>query len=203
MVQAEWRERLEACRSHNWFSLLHLGVMKLEVFDEAGAKAAWEKSLALSPSSWVLRNLGQLALRNAQPVAALEFYRQACEQAATEGGVEQSLAFEYLLVLHDAGEIETAWRFYLVLPENIRAIDTVKLLAAKVAFARDDLAFAEAALHAEYASIREGARDLSDLWFGLQAKRIAARSGMSCADAMVAVMASCPPPYHIDFRIVE
>ena len=56
----------------------------------------------------------------------------------------------------------------------MQALGTIRLLAAKVAFARDDLAFVETALAGEFASIREGARDLTDLWFGLQAKRMAA-----------------------------
>ena len=66
-------------------------------------------------------------------------------------------------------------------------LDCIKILAAKIAFARNDLQFVEAALTHEYASLREGARDLTDLWAGVQAKR----------------GTNLPPPARIDFRIIE
>jgi hypothetical protein len=68
---------------------------------------------------------------------------------------------------------------------------------------RDDLAFVEASFQAEFCSIREGAADLTNLWFGYQAKLLVARSGLSLAEALVEVRRTCPPPYPIDFRVME
>lgn len=208
MIQSEWRALLEkslqqpaGCR---WFALLHLGVMKIEAGDEPGAAAAWEESIRHRPSAWAWRNLGALAVRRAAPAEALPCYQKAWELASAAGTPDISFALEYLAALHAANQHEAAWRFYQHLPPGIQAEGTVRLLAAKVAFARDDLAFVEAALAGEFASIREGARDLTDLWFGLQAKRRAAQTGRPCDAALIdEVKRTCPPPSHIDFRVVE
>ena len=204
MIQPEWQALLEKSleRSRTWFALLHLGVMRMEAFDTEGAKAAWEESLALTPSPWAHRNLAVLALRNSQVDTALEHYRQAWVLASTAGTPDVSFAIETLFAMLDAGRADEAWAFYKALPSGHQAVDAIRLAAAKIAFARDDLATVEAALDADYASIREGARDLTELWFGFQAKKLVAAKGMTYDDALRAASANCPPPYRIDFRVV-
>jgi hypothetical protein len=206
MIQPEWRALLEQGlqkpASRHWFALLHLGVMRIEAGDEVGAAAAWEKSIRLRPSSWAWRNLGALAVRRGAPAEALPCYQKAWDLAST-GTPDISFALEYLSALHAANQHEVAWTFYQRLPLTMQALGTIRLLAAKVAFARDDLAFVETALAGEFASIREGARDLSDLWFGLQAKRMAAAGRPLDAALLEEVKRTCPPPASIDFRLVE
>lgn len=189
-------------RSSNWFALLHLGVMRMESFDMEGAKAAWEESLALAPSPWAHRNLAVLAQRCLQVDAALEHYRKAWALASVTGTPDVSFAIEALFAMLDAGQVDEAWRFHEALPAGLRGVDAIRLAAAKIAFARGDMATVEAALDADYASIREGARDLTELWFGFQAKKLAAAKGLSDDDALQEARASCPPPYRIDFRVV-
>src|SRR5205085_2440660 len=81
MTQLEWEQLLEASLEHddnrNWFVLLHMGIMRMERFDEDGAEAAWQESIARAPSAWAFRNLAALASRRNQPQAALSFYAQA------------------------------------------------------------------------------------------------------------------------------
>jgi hypothetical protein len=177
--------------------------MKIEAGDEAGAQAAWEASCQLRPSAWAHRNLGALEVRRGTAAAALPHYQRAWELAAAAGTPDVSFALEYLAALHTAADFETAWSFYQSLPLAMQALGTVQLLAAKVALERDDLAFVEAAFQAEFASIREGAADLTNLWFGFQAKRLAAREGLPLAVALEQVRQTCPPPYPIDFRVME
>ena len=185
MIQKEWRELLEKTTDRHWFALLHLGVMRVESFDDAGAQAAWNESIRLRPSAWAYRNLGALEVRRNQPGKALEYYRQAWELAGKSPDI--SFAQEYLAALHAAKETEAAWKFYQSLPAETQGLDCIKILAAKIAFARNDLAFVESALAHEYASLREGARDLTDLWVGVQEKR----------------GTNVPPPARIDFRVIE
>ena len=175
MIQPEWRELLEQSQRRHWLAWLHLGVMRVEAFDDAGAQAAWEESLRCRPSAWAYRNLGALAMRRQQPGRALEFYRRAWEL----GRPEISLAQEYLAALLAAQEIEAAWKFY----ESVPVAEGLQVLAAKVAFARADWKFVAAVLEQEPVSLREGARDLTDLWAGLHG--------------------STKPPAHIDFRTTE
>jgi len=194
---------LQQAPNRHWFALLHLGVMKIEAGDEVGAAAAWEESIRLQPSAWAWRNLGALAVRRGAPAEALPHYQKAWELASAAGTPDISFALEYLSALHAANQHETAWTFYQQLPPTMQALGTIRLLAAKVAFARDDLAFVETALDGEFASIREGARDLTDLWFGLQAKRMAATGRPWDAALLDEIKRTCPPPEHIDFRVVE
>ena len=208
MIQPEWRSLLEQSlqepENRHWFSLLHLGVMRIEAFDEAGALAAWEESLRLQPSAWAWRNLGALEMRRGQPIAAISHYRKAWELAAAAGTPDVSFAQELLGALHAAGENDQAWKFWQGLPPVLQAIDSLRILAAKIAFARDDLDFVEITLAGDYASLREGARDLTDLWYGFQAKRLAAASGRPFDDTLRRqVEKDCPPPARIDFRVVD
>ncbi|MCW1924452.1 DUF5107 domain-containing protein [Luteolibacter arcticus] len=208
MIQPEWLAMLESSletpANRHWFALLQLGIMKIEGGDEAGATAAWEESIRLQPSAWAWRNLGALAVRRGVPAESLSSYRNAWDLATAAGTPDISFALEYLTALHDAGEHGQAWAFYLALPAGLRQEGTVRLLAAKVAFALDNLTFVEVALDEDYASIREGARDLTDLWFGLQAKRLAASTGCRVDDDLLQqVKSTCTPPARIDFRGVE
>lgn len=207
MIQPEWRALLEQSLQkpahRKWFAFLHLGVMKIEAGDEAGAAAAWDESIRREPSAWAFRNLGALAVRRGAPAAALPHYQKAWELASAAETPDISFALEYLSALHAANQQETAWTFYQNLPPRMQAMGTIRLLAAKVAFARDDLAFVATALDGEFASIREGARDLTDLWFGLQAKRLAATGRPLDAALLEEIKRTCPPPGPIDFRVVE
>jgi tetratricopeptide (TPR) repeat protein len=208
MIQHEWRELLERSlkidTNQHWYAWLHLGVMKAEAFDDEGAVAAWEESIRCRPSAWAWRNLGAMAIRRRAPEEALAPYQKAWELAVASGAPDISFAIEYLSALHAASHFDAAWTLYKRLPSGMQSDGVVRLLAAKVAFARDDLAFVESALAGEFASIREGARDLTDLWFGLQAKRAAACRGQPCDEALLRELKKTfVPPLSLDFRLVE
>ena len=176
----------------------------MEAFDEVGAVAAWEESLRMQPSAWAWRNLGAAAMQQQRPADAIPHYRKAWELVSAAGTPDISFALEFLSALHAAGDEEAAWTFYESLPADAQATDTVRLLAAIVAFARGDMTFVESALAGDYASLREGARDLTDLWYDFQAKRLADRTGRPIDAALRReVEKTCPPPARIDFRIVE
>jgi hypothetical protein len=135
---------------------------------------------------------------------ALTHCQNAWELALAAGTPDISFALEYLSALHAAGENEQAWVFYRSLPDGLRLDDGTRLLAAKVALAQGDLKFVEAALECDYSSIREGARDMTDLWFGLHAKRLSVQTGRPVDAAMLEQLkTSNPPPFRIDFRIIR
>lgn len=207
LLQPEWLRLLEtalaAPANRHWYAWLHLGVMKAEAYDDAGARAAWEESLRLTESAWAHRNLAALADRQGVPQAALPHYRRAWDLAAAAGPPDLSFALEYLAALHAAGDPEAAWRFFQELPPALREPATIRLLAGKIALDRDDLDYVATVFDAEFTSIREGASDLTNLWFGYQAKRLAAATGLSPATAMAEARRTCPPPFRIDFRVVE
>jgi hypothetical protein len=79
----------------------------------------------------------------------------------------------------------------------------MKLAAAWAAYQRDELDEAEKLLfRVELADIREGETTLTDLWFAIQAKRIAAAEGIPLDEALdQRVRTTLTPPPQIDFRM--
>lgn len=208
MIQSEWKHLLEDGLSnksnHHWFTFLHLGVMHMEHGEANHAKSAWEESMKLRPTAWACRNLAVVALRQGHADHALERFRGAWNLACRDGTPDISFAIEYLTALHDTCRYDELWAFYQSLNESMREADPVRLLAAKAAFARGDTGFVRVVLDREFSTIREGARDLTDLWFGMEAERIAAERGCEPSAALLAeIKKSLRPPPHIDFRVVE
>ena len=209
MIQAEWQRILEDRHSseaaaRHWFSWLHLGVMRMENGDEAGAAAAWEESMASTANAWACRNLAVRAARRGAPEEAIRLHEQAWKLAENAGEPDVSFAVELLGALLEASRFQHVRTFARSLPPPLGDSDPVRLLEAKAALELDDLDFVEAVLAREFATIREGARDLTDLWFGVRMKRLAATRGIPPSPALLdEVKQSQRPPSSIDFRVFE
>jgi hypothetical protein len=79
------------------------------------------------------------------------------------------------------------------------------MIGARAGFDCVPLAELEPELNAlfatEIASIREGEASLSDLWFELQERKLAAKEGVPVDEALrKRVRKELPPPSRIDFR---
>jgi len=206
MTQPEWEALLHASleqpENRNWYALLHAGVMRMERFDEAGAEVAWQESIARSPSAWAYRNMAQLALRRGQREQALEYYAHAWEQAAAAEQPIATLAQEYIQTLCTAGQFERALTIYQQLPPASQARDRIQLLRGRIAMGLGDLDSVERALQHKYADVREGETELTDLWFELWSRRIAAQTGQAIDERLRrAVERRYPPPIEIDYRM--
>ncbi|HNP72583.1 MAG TPA: hypothetical protein PKK15_15790 [Kouleothrix sp.] len=113
-----------------------------------------------------------------------------------------ALAQEYLQLLCATGEFARAHAVYEQLPASQRARDRIRILRGRIALALGDLDEAERALQHEYADIREGETELTDIWFELRARRLAAETGRPLDAALRAEAESrYPPPPAIDFRM--
>jgi hypothetical protein len=200
MVQPEWRALLEAAADvhHNWYALLHLGVMRMEHFDDAGAQDAWEASIACAPSAWAWRNLAVLAIRRGHP----EVGRAHMAQAWQLQPASMEIAQEYMELLCAAGDFDAAYTVYCALPEAVRTHDRIQILSARIALERGDYATVEQLMQHEYAVVREGETELTDIWFELHYRRNATH-GSTLSDAAKADLRNLnPPPVHIDFRAI-
>jgi tetratricopeptide (TPR) repeat protein len=176
----------------NWYSLLHLGVMKLERLDESGAEAAWLASIEMAPSAWAFRNLAILALRCKDLDQARAYYEKAWECAVQSGRPHAALAIEYMEKLAENGQWAAGMAVYQALTPEMQRFDRAQILRGRFAMALGDLASVEEVLRREYAVIREGETTLTDLWFELHARR----TGCSLEEARTLY----PPPPGIDFR---
>lgn len=204
MIQEEWSELLEnSLKKHaNWFALLQAGVMRMERYDYDGARLAWEDSIRMRPSVWAYRNLAALALRQKRNADALRDYKKAWDMAAGSVCAQTALAPELLQALFDSGEYDQAENIYRELPEVVRDFDRVQIVHGMIALERGQLDDVERVLQREYAVIKEGETALTDLWFGMWAKRLASETGRRMdAELKTEAARLHPPPARIDFRM--
>jgi hypothetical protein len=203
MVQPEWRDLLEeslhAGRGDHWLSWYHAGIMRLEALDAAGAREAWDRSVRCRLNGWALRNLSVLEGRAGHATAARDLLCRAWET----GPKVAALALEYGRALIDAQDYEALGVFLKGLPESIRSHERLRIISAQAALDRGDLDEVEGLFDHEFATNREGEVTLTDLWFGVHERRLAARENLPIDDALrQRVRREFPPPRHIDFRMV-
>jgi hypothetical protein len=203
MVQPAWRELLERAiekGSGHWAAWLHLGVMKWYAGDTSGAAAAWRTSMERTPSAWACRNLARLAADEQRWGEAAELFDRA---RAMQPGL-LPLAVEWGQTLLKAGQASRLLRQLDDLPPGVREARRMRLLEAQAALEAGDPSRADTILAEERLvdDIREGEVSLSDLWFGVQEKLIAAREGVAIDEAFrQRVRREIRPPRHLDFRM--
>ena len=198
-----WRKRLAETvadgRGDHWLAWLHLGVMAFRAGEVEAAERAWRRSLAAEPSAWAYRNLAALAEHGRRTGEAADLYLQA-SRLRPDLLVLQVECGRALLRADRLGDLD---RWLAALPEPVRRAGRMELLTAWAACHRDDLDAAEALLdRIELEDVREGENPLTDLWFAIQAKRLAAAEGVPIDDALrQRVRRTLHPPKHLDFRM--
>lgn len=202
MIQDEWRALLEDSiregKGDHWLSWLHLGVMRMEALDAEGAKEAWLRSLDREPSAWALRNLSALEARNGNLAEATNLMLEAWET----GPHIAALALECADLLLRTEEFERLRDFVGSLPAEVRRHERMLIVLAKLALHFGDLAGVEEILDHEFATVREGEVTLTDLWFAVQARRIAEAEGVPLDDDLHRrVRRELEPPRRLDFRM--
>jgi tetratricopeptide (TPR) repeat protein len=206
LVQSEWFDLLKQSladeQNRNWYSWLHLGVMSLERFDEAGAEAAWQRSVEAAPNAWAYRNLAVLAGRQGRPAEGLDYYAKAWQLAGETPEPDRALAEEYLTALVQANRLKEALAIYETLPAALQQSDRILLARGRIALALNDFSLVEKVLAHDFAVIREGESELTDLWLDLCLKRVSQQTGQPIDEALRQQVAQeYPPPARIDFRI--
>lgn len=208
LTQPEWRDRLESSlrdmRKRSAYALLHLGVMRMENLDEAGAADAWEESIRIKPTACAYRNLAVLRARQKQVSEATRLYEMAWQLTNPNDETQAALAAEYLRLLVDAGQFQRGLEILQALPARIQETDPIQLSWAQIALELGMLEKVEQILERDFAVIQEGQTLLTDLWFELQARKVAAQNGEPLNEALRRkVKLECIPPLSIDFRSVN
>lgn len=202
MIQAEWLNLLANLPNKNWFSLLHEGVARMESYDYEGAGRAWRQSVERRPSCWALRNLAVLAGVQGEFQKSWEHYQAAYDLAQGHGNLSLGLVVEYLKALSAAGRHQESLQVVQSLPEHYRQADRVQLAAGRAHLEMGNLVGAEKVLRREFAVIREGETELTDLWADLWIQREAQATGQQIdRSRRPEILQKYPPPMAIDFRI--
>jgi tetratricopeptide (TPR) repeat protein len=200
MVQDAWRPWLERCADDHWLIWLHRGVMRHDHGDPAGAEAAWEQSLARRRTPWALRQLAVCARQADQPERAAALWREAHELLPQL----LPLAIECLDALIAAGQSSVALELAGRMPPQMAGQGRILAMRAQAALEAGFLEQAETILGQSLgiADLREGSLLLSDLWYDLQARRLAVREGSGVTDAIrQRARATAVLPAHLDYRM--
>ncbi len=204
LVQPEWRVLLEktlaAPPGAHWLAWLHAGVMRYHAGDVAGAREAWERSLGLARSAWALRNLAVLAHKEKRIDDAARLWVEAHKLAPGQ----YQLAVECGRVLVEAKQHRTWIDLLDRMPADLRGIGRIRYLEAQARLGLGEYDRVEAIIMGDLVvpDVQEGECSLTDIWFELQARRIAAQQGGEPDDALrQQVRRDLRPPQHLDFRM--
>jgi hypothetical protein len=195
-VGPAWAERLERSAAGDWATWLHRGVARHHAGDVGGAITAWRRSNEAVPNAWALRNL---AVVTSDPDASIALLEQAFQSAPGH----PALLGELVEALLDGGRPEVALAAIEAAPVQVAGDPLVRFLEARAAVATGDVRRAERVLSdVTMPWVREGSRSLDDLWFRLEALRVASARGVVVDDALLAeVRRKTRLPYAFDFRM--
>jgi len=204
MVQREWRGLLERAlernRGDHWLSWLHLGVMLHHAGEREKAKRAWERSIRREPSALAYRNLAVAASHEGRLAEAADLWLEACRMAPDL----VPLAVECCACLAEAGRAGELTAVLARLAPETRAHPRLRVLEARAALETGDLETVERILlgEVELTDLREGETTLTDLWYRMHEKRVAAAENLpEGKELRDRVRREFPPPAHIDFRM--
>jgi hypothetical protein len=192
-VSAPWAERLERSPADDWLTWLHRGVARHYAGDVEGAVEAWRRSVDRTPNAWAWRNLAVVAEDAVTPLS----------QAVALAPEEPALLVELVDALLAADEPTEALAVVAAAPLPVAADPLVRFLEARASVATGDAERAERILsEVTMPWVREGSRSLDDVWFRLEALRVARARGVPVDDALLdEVRAVASLPYAYDFRM--
>jgi hypothetical protein len=199
VVGPAWQALLERT-ADGWLSWLHRGVARWQAGDRAGARLAWESSLAEEPTPWAMRNLGVAAIVEGDPTAGSRRLLSAHRSAP---GI-RSLTIETVQALLAACQPDEVLAVVDDLGPADRSDGRIRAAEAWAAVERGDLDRAGGLLAdgIELADLREGERSLDELWFAYHEARAAAETGHPVDQATrERIRRAHPLPPAYDFRM--
>ncbi len=221
MVQSQWLNLLSSIpeKELDWVGNLHLGVMHHESGNRERAEYFWKQSLEKKSNAMSWRCLAASAAADRRVDDAISFMQRALDAAAAnddsgplESGSElssnnslvQALGVEFLQMLREYGQWKLLVKVYESLESEVRKHEMIQICYAAALVKLDQLDGLEKLLLHDYAMIREGEISLSDIWQELWARRIAHERGEELEERhFLEAMDRYPPPYLIDFRMIQ
>lgn len=204
LVDKGWLARLEQSlkniENQSWFSWMHLGLMRYADSDVQGAKAAFEASLALVPSPWVLRNLAMLWGNE------LGDFGRAMEYMEQSVGMERHnrwLWIDMAVLCLKAGCYREWINMYPTIPEGIRTEGRLKLYTAIALTRLGQLEEACKYLNSDLLvpDIKEDENLITQAWFSLYGAIISRRTGISDPAKLHQMVEQEYPLGELDFRM--
>ena len=148
----------------------------------------------------VNRHLAIIAHRAGNIESAKTFYLEAWKQS----GTLVSLAVEICKFMQKENLLSDIEAFTAQLPADVVKHERIQLAICQIALGNGQFEKARNILDREFSTIREGEALPTDLWFALHIKEAEARQGRQLTqEERAAIVAENPPPYKIDFRMIQ
>ncbi len=202
-VNARWMRLLEDSirggRGDHWYANYHLGVMLAYRNDAAGARAAFERSVAQARSPWALRCLTVLAEQDGDLNRAGDLMLEALRMSR-----QRNLAQEAMSVLCKAKRYAEALAVADALPDKVKRLGRIRMLRVEALLGLGNAAEAEAMLRKRIplTDVREGELSATQMWFWLCALKRSRAAGIPVTDELIREMSeTVVPPKHLDFRM--
>ncbi|MBQ4517895.1 MAG: DUF5107 domain-containing protein [Clostridia bacterium] len=199
-----WLSKLLSLHDQNWYSLLHIGVIKYAKGDIDGAKKAWEESIDMLPTAWNLRNLAMLYKNElGNPEKGKEYILKALALKKDC----YSLLKEVAAILTECGYDELWLEIYSTLSLELQKEGRLRLYCAIAYMNLDRLSNAAKIINERFVlnDIKEGELSVSHLWFQLYERIYAKENDMTYSpdDDLLKKKANkkYPLPKKLDFRM--
>ncbi len=205
MVQEEWQVLLENALlkdDNNWAAQLQLGVMHAYRGNHDQAKEAWLYSLEQKESAWAHRNLAVLEEQAGNLDDAVSHLKKAHELKPKL----IPLAIELGTTLIKAQQTHAWLELCETLDDKLKQHGRIRFLEAQAALAEKQLDHVQRFFddEVEIADLREGATQLTELWYSYHAERIAQTENIAVNDELLKrVEKEQPIPKQFDFRMLE
>lgn len=205
MTDSHWMELLTRSlkkeENQNATAYLHLGVMLFENGSWQDGIAAMKESVRLCPTAIGYRNLAQAMVQENNLDQACSYMEKALSLIGKES---PEVFFQDAIELFTRAErFQLAWDCYFNLPDDLKSVEGIRLSTVKSAFELEKWDFLEEQFASDFATIREGETMLLDIWFKVQAIRLAQKRGISDYRTILdEIRVSLNPPYNLDFRMM-
>ncbi len=205
MTQKEWipllLESMKRTGGDNWLGRLHLGILYYANDEYDNAVEQWRLSIEKKANVFALRNMGLAFNKKNKKDMAIEYYGKAWALNKSD----HIITIEFLDLLLDEKQLGQIANVFVQMPESL--VNHPRVLVAKVKynFMIGNYKQTESLLESiVLPDLREGDTALTDIWFEIQAKKIAETKGIKCDDELLRqVKKELVPPRQIDFRMAE
>lgn len=204
MVEPGWHARLEKAMTNpanqNWFSWMHLGLMRYAAGDLDGALQALEASLTVEESPWVLRNLAMIWRNEFQDYSRSMAYMLRAVKMKNDC---RWLWLDMATTCLKAEQYEAWIRLYDTIPTSIRQEGRLKLYTAIALTRLGRLEEACGYLNHNLVvpDIKEDENLITEAWFALYGAIISRETGIHDPEKLKELVEIEYPLEELDFRM--
>ena len=195
----DYRDILENSTKINAASLLHLGIIYYENFEEDKALEAWLKSIEINPTAIAYRNISVYYKNKGDYEKAL-YYMENAVNIFDGKEIDEAFLAEYFYLLDYLKEYDKIIQLY----EKYGYYEKIAIYAARSYLALKQYEKLEKIFKMEQITIREGENYILDVYFEYIAMLKSEKEGIEFNKELIKkVRMEEEAPENLDFRMVK